>query len=101
MPVPAPPVLTEAEREAVRLFGVYTAGRFNFWTLAGNPKATCRAHILSALRGRKATQREAGLTALREAFAAFLLPGVDLCRAGLEEEVVRLCRESGAYTRGR
>ena len=54
--------------EALRLYSAYTAGRFNAWDLAGSAKASCRAHIMSALYGRKVPQREAGVTAIREAF---------------------------------
>jgi len=91
------PTLTAAQTEAIHWLGVYTAGRFRFYTLAGSIGASCRSHILSVLFGRKVAQKDAGITALREAFAAFLTPGADLCRAAAEDELVRLCRESGAY----
>ena len=76
----AAPALTRNQREAIHLFGVYTAGRFDFYALAGGPMAGCRAHILSALADRRVPQKDAGITALREAFAAFLFPGADLTR---------------------
>lgn len=57
-------------KDAIKLLGVYTAGSFDVWMLAGSSKATCRAHVMSALYGRKVPQREAGVTAMREAFHA-------------------------------
>ncbi len=52
---------------ALRLISSYTAGSMELWALAGQPKASCRAHVMSALLGRKATQRESGVGALRSA----------------------------------
>jgi hypothetical protein len=55
-------------REAIRLLDIYTAGRFDIWMLSGNAKASCRAHVLSTLRGVATPKSKAGVTALREAF---------------------------------
>jgi hypothetical protein len=54
--------------EAIRLLGVYTAGRFDIWALAGSSRASCRAHVMSALKGHKVPQSQSGVTALREEF---------------------------------
>ena len=59
-------------KEAIRLLGIYTTNRFDIWLLAGQPKASCRAHVMGALLGRKATQRESGVTMLRDKFYAVL-----------------------------
>jgi hypothetical protein len=56
------------EREALRLLGVYTAGRFDVWALAGSQRASCRAHIMSELLGVKTPQSKAGVNAIRDAF---------------------------------
>lgn len=62
-------MLTESQKEAIRLLGIYTAERFDF-QLWGPAKASCRAHILSALMGECVPQRKAGITALRSALIA-------------------------------
>lgn len=62
------PTTAAQTAEAVRLLGVYTAGRFDIWMLAGNHKGTCRAHVMSALMGRKMPQSKSGVTMLRTAF---------------------------------
>lgn len=78
--------------EAVRLLGVYTAGRFDIWALAGSSKASCRAHVMSALLGRRAVQRESGVTALRSEFYRRLeIEGS--CEAVRERNFISKCRE--------
>jgi len=62
--MPMQPNLTEA----VHLLGIYTAGRFDLWAIAGDAKRTARAHIMGFLLGRNATQKESGITALRAEF---------------------------------
>lgn len=58
-------------REAVRLHGVYTAGRYDFWCLCGPAKASVRAHIMSELLGgKRVPQSQAGITVLRDALLA-------------------------------
>lgn len=59
---------------ALKYLGAYTAGQFDFWMLAGNQKATCRAHVMSELMGKKMPQSKSGVTALREAFYAIAKP---------------------------
>jgi hypothetical protein len=56
--------------EAIRLLGIYTAGRFDIWMLAGSSKASCRAHVMSVLVNRKVSQKQAGINALRESLYA-------------------------------
>lgn len=58
-------MLNPNELEALRLTGVYTAGHFDLWTLVGPAKATCRAHIMSVLRGHRVPQARAGITVLQ------------------------------------
>lgn len=66
--------MTADQIEAVRLLGAYTAGTYDLWSLAGPAKASCRAHIMSALQGRKVPQKESGVTMLRSAFYAVFQP---------------------------
>lgn len=60
--------------EALKLLRTYTAGRFDVWALAGNSKASCRAHIMSTLTGVKVPQSKAGVNAIRDAFHAIAKP---------------------------
>lgn len=62
--------MSDGVKEAIRLLGVYTARRFDVYALAGPAKASCRAHIMSAIRGRRCTQRESGITVIRDALFA-------------------------------
>jgi hypothetical protein len=87
-----PTLATEPTIEAIRLLGVYTAGRFDIWLLAGQPKASCRAHIMSVLTGIKTPQRKAGVNALREAF--YLAGGIEGdCLAAKEDNFLAWVRE--------
>ena len=72
-------------KEALRLLYIYLGGRGGyFWALAGRPKASCRAHILSALHGRRVPQSKAGVNALeRDLFEAAGIQGS--CPAVREE----------------
>lgn len=82
--------------QAIRLFSAYTAGRFYVWGLAGSAKASCRAHIMSAILGRKATQRESGINALRDALVGAL--GIDRaghCSASLDDAIETAARQIG------
>jgi hypothetical protein len=77
--------------EAVRLVGVYTAGRFQLWSLAGPAKASCRAHVASVFHGVKVPQGKAGVNALRDA----LYPAVGAsgaCEAVRAEDFAAKCR---------
>ena len=60
--------MNENLKQAVRLLHIYTAGHCNVWQLAGNAKASCRAHIMSVLLGAKTPQSKSGVNAMREAF---------------------------------
>ena len=58
-------------REALRLLGVYTAGHYDIYALAGPGRASCRAHVMAELLGLpKVPQSKAGVTAMRAAFYA-------------------------------
>jgi hypothetical protein len=78
-------------KEAIRLLGVYTAGRFEPWDLAGDSKATCRTHVMSLLLGRKATVRESGVSALRATFYN-LLNITGSCEADRHANFAKYCR---------
>ena len=77
--------------EAVRLFGVYTAGRFQLWGLAGSAKAGCRAHIMSALVGSRVPQSKSGINALRDALYP-ALGVVGNCEAARVSDLGEKCR---------
>jgi hypothetical protein len=83
-------------REGIRLLGVYTAGRFTFWTLAGNAKVCCRAHVMAVLLGvPRVPQSKAGINALREEF--FRQAGIPRdCAAGMEHDFEALCQRGVA-----
>ncbi len=54
--------------EAIRVLGIYTAGRFDVWALAGSARASCRAHVMSTLLNRRVPQSQAGVNAIQAAF---------------------------------
>lgn len=60
--------LTTYQREALRLLGAYTGGRFDIWMLAGPQKVMCRTQIMSALAGVRVPQSKAGVNAMWRAF---------------------------------
>lgn len=62
------------QREFLRLLGVYTGGRFDPWNLAGPAKASCRAHIMSALAMSKVPQARAGVTVIWESLKLITQP---------------------------
>ncbi len=76
--------MTPNQREALRLLGVYTAGRFDPWILMGPAKASCRAHIMSVLQGKRVPQSKAGVTAIKDAFYAIAKP-IGNCSAAQDE----------------
>jgi len=79
-------------REAIRILGINTAGRFDVWMLAGGPKASCRAHVMSTLAGKRMPQSKSGVTAIRSAFyEALAITGE--CEAHREEQFRAICRE--------
>lgn len=82
--------------EAVRLLGVYTAGRFDPWDLAGSSKASCRAHVMSALAGVRVPQSKSGVFAMEAAlFAAVVVPRD--CKATMTRVFIETCK---AMTQG-
>jgi hypothetical protein len=54
--------------QAAKILGTYTGGSFDFWALAGSAKASCRAHVMSVLEGRRMPQSKSGVIALRARF---------------------------------
>ena len=83
--------LTANQSEALRLLGAYTAGRYDFWMLAGNSKASVRAHIMSALAGQRVPQSKAGVNAMQAAFYDIAKP-VGTCPANRENSFVAWAR---------
>lgn len=66
--------MTSEQTEALKLLQTYTAGRFDVWNLFGPAKASCRAHIMSALAGKRIPQSQSGVNALRAAFYEIAKP---------------------------
>ena len=80
--------------EAIRLFRSYTADRCDVWQLAGQRNAKYRAHIMSALRGRRVPQSQSGVNALRSA----LCEALDVtwqCLAECEDQLRNRCLWEG------
>lgn len=80
--------MNENVREAVRLLGAYTAGRMDIWMLAGGPRASCRAHIMSALEGQRVPQSKAGITAIEQRFYSLAEVATNVCRARQQDEFI-------------
>ena len=67
--------LSELERSGLHFLGVYTGGRYDINTLAGSSKASCRAHVMSALYGKRMPRAKSGINAMWGAF--FVIAGVE------------------------
>lgn len=80
--------MTEQQKEALRLLGVYTARRYDVWLLMGSGKASCRAHIMSALHGKNMPQSKSGVNALRDAFYGMCNPQGE-CDAVREDNFIQ------------
>lgn len=79
--------ITENLREAIRLYGVYTAWQFTDFHLLGSAKASCRAHIMSALAGKRVPQSKSGINAMREALWPLMGVTGD-CLAAREDDFI-------------
>lgn len=88
---------SDSTRAAVKLLGAYTAGQFTLWSLAGPRRASCRAHVMGALHGKKMPQSQSGVTAIRAEFYARLPVSGD-CEALREDSFIAICRELAAET---
>lgn len=85
-------VVSDSVREAVRMLGEYTGGRFDIWALAGSGgKPKLRALILGRMEGRRVPQAKAGVYALRAAFYAGV-GAVGSCEAARESDFIERCR---------
>lgn len=73
-------------KEGLRLLGVYTAGYFDVWRLAGNARASVRAHIMSALMGKRMPQSKSGIHAIQEHL--YVVCGIEgTCPADREDKL--------------
>lgn len=79
-------------KEGLRVLGVYTAGRFDFYALAGDAKGTCRKHVMEALLEQKMPIAKCGITAMRQVFHLALGVQRD-CIAREDDEFVAKARE--------
>jgi hypothetical protein len=84
-------LLDSRQLEARRLYLAYTGDRCRIDSLYGPAKASCRAHILSALRGVKVTQSKAGWSMFREAIYE-LFGATGDCSAAREDSLAELAR---------
>jgi hypothetical protein len=83
--------------ETLRLIGTYTAGRYDLWVLAGNAKASVRAHIMSVLLGKKTPQAKSGVNALQsELYKQLGIPEKE-CSAVREDWFRAICRFCSPY----
>lgn len=78
--------------KAIRTLGIYTAGRFDIWGLAGSSRASCRAHVMADLLGLpRIAQSKAGVYALLSEFQNRC--GIEsTCSADWHEKFAALCR---------
>ena len=60
--------MQQSTLDGLSWLSVYTAGSMHIWAMAGGSKASCRAHVMGALLGRKVPQAKAGVNAIREEF---------------------------------
>lgn len=81
--------------EACRLLAAYTAYRIDPWILAGPAKASCRAHVMSALMGRRMPQSKSGVSALKDELhrRAGIEKTADSCSASRDREFYEIVRE--------
>lgn len=85
-------LVSDNVREAVRMLGEYTGGRFDIWALAGRGgKPRLRALILGTMEGRRVPQAKAGVYAIRAAFYAGV-GAVGGCEAERERDFVQRCQ---------
>ena len=87
----------ENVRKALNLLRVYTADTYDIWALSGSSKASCRAHIMSALEGTRVPQSKAGVNALRSAFEG-ALGAHGLTPRDRELSLLSLIRETMRYS---
>lgn len=89
------PLVSTPLGEAIRILGIYTAGRFDIWALSGPAKASCRAHVLSTLLNKSVPKSKAGVNAIRDAFySACKIEGE--CPAHRESNFAKFCEEYGS-----
>lgn len=85
--------------EAARLLGVYTAGRFDVWVMAGAAKRKCRQHVMTVLLngpdGRNVPLAKCGVTAIVREFNE--RAGIDGSCIAVRETIFRQwCRDNVA-----
>lgn len=78
--------------KAIKTLSAYTNGRFSLFSLAGNARTSCRAHVMADLLGLpKIAQSKAGVVALRAAFYEALNIAGD-CEAVRDNAFIATCR---------
>ena len=82
-------------KEAIRLLGIYSNHTYDIWVLAGRSRASSRAHVMSALAGKKTPQSKAGVNAIRQAFYALINPAGN-CEAIRSKNFQQYCLETEA-----
>ena len=84
--------MTDNQREALRLLGSYTAGRFDVWMLSGPANAGVRARIMALLMGIRVAKNQAGVNAMWRAFFA-LARAENGCYADREAQFMAWAKE--------
>jgi hypothetical protein len=84
--------------ETLRIIGIYTAGRYDIWMLAGSSKASCRAHVMSVLCGVKTPQSKSGVNAIQaKLFSELGIPEAE-CTAVREDYFRDIARHISPYS---
>jgi len=85
--------MKETLEKAIRLLGTYTANRFDIWILAGNARASCRAHVMSELLGKKTPQSKSGVNVIQDEFER-QTKITGSCTADWDTKFREFCRQS-------
>lgn len=73
--------LISREREALRLLGEFTGGRYDIGMLAGPASVKRRQKIMSVLDGVSVPQKSAGISILTQRFIVMAGVGIESCPA--------------------
>ncbi len=77
---------------ALHLLGASTNFRFDVWMLAGGPRASVRAHVMSELLGKRVPQKDSGIHAIQDTFYKAARIEGD-CLAAREENFIAWCKQ--------
>ena len=85
--------MDEQTKQAIKVLGTYSAGRYDVWSLAGSARASCRAHVMSTLLGVKTPRSKSGVNAIRQEFYDRLgITGTGGCPSEREDSFIAICK---------